>query len=87
MGSFFRGRGIRSPSSSRYSYTGLIGVSNIYSALVGLDFAGRIIVPIVVDGRGLTARGLDTPPGERAPSCDELLGDGADAATTSRNSL
>lgn len=49
---------------------------------VGVDFAHRIVVPIVMNAKSLSVRGLDNVgPDQRAATCDEIVGDAADAAT------
>ena len=48
---------------------------------LGLDLEGRIIVPIVMNVRSLVDRGIKSPGnGQPGTSCDELVGDTADAA-------
>jgi hypothetical protein len=43
---------------------------------IGLNFEGRIIVPILMNVKSLSVRGLDkNVPGSRGPTCDELIGD------------
>lgn len=47
----------------------------------GLDLEGRIIVPIVMNVKSLLARGVVNPgTGQPGTTCDELVGDTADAA-------
>jgi hypothetical protein len=47
----------------------------------GLDLEGRIIVPIVMNVKSLVIRGIKNPgTGQPGTTCDELVGDTADAA-------
>jgi hypothetical protein len=47
----------------------------------GLDLEGRIIQPIIMNVRSLVARGIKNPgTGQPGTTCDELVGDTADAA-------
>ncbi len=47
----------------------------------GLDLEGRIIVPIVMNAKTLLAKGVVNPgTGQPGTTCDELVGDTADAA-------
>lgn len=57
---------------------GIPSASGVMLPSIGLDFARRIVVPVIVNARSLLNL-EDRAPGQPGATCDQLLGDTADA--------